>query len=121
MVAYEVFGDSNVARSWKAVASEGGKLVGSVLRQTTTLVALRDTLKTVGQSTKTIIVSAVTNPITRLKYEGLPPLRSSVQDCFDEICDLLVQTVNSNPELKVPLFLPLFFVLIYVDHRLCQQ
>jgi hypothetical protein len=102
MVAFEVFGDSNVARSWKAVASDG-KLTGSVLRQTTTLVSLRDTLKTVGQGTKAILVSAVTNPITRLKYEGLAQMRVSVLDCFDEICDFLIQTTNNNPELKVRL------------------
>ncbi len=101
MVAFEVFGDSNVARSWKAVANEGGKLTGSVLRQTTTLVSLRDTLKTVGQATKAILVSALTNPITRLKYESVAQLKVSVSDCFDEICDLLIQTCNSNPELKV--------------------
>jgi hypothetical protein len=101
MVAFEIFGDSNVARSWKAVASEGGRLAGSVLRQTTTLISLRDTLKTVGQSTKTIIVSAVTNPITRLRYENIAQLKAASLDCFDEICDLLVQTANSNPELKV--------------------
>ena len=101
MVAFEIFGDSNIARSWKAVASEGGKLAGSVLRQTTTLVALRDTLKTVGQTTKCILVSAVTNPITRLKYECVSQLKVAAVDCFDEICDLLIQTINSNPELKV--------------------
>ncbi len=106
MVAFEIFGDSNVARSWKAVASEGGKLTGSVLRQTTTFISLRDTLKTVGQATKAIIISALTNPITCLKFEGVAPLKVSAGDCFDEICDLLVQTANNNPELKV---ISLFF------------
>jgi hypothetical protein len=101
MVAFEVFGDSNIARNWKAVASEGGKLTGSVLRQTTTLISLRDTLKTVAQTTKFLLVSAVTNPITRLKYEGVAQLKVSVADCFDEICDFLHQTVNNNPELQV--------------------
>jgi hypothetical protein len=101
MVAFEIFGDSNVARSWKAVASEGNRLAGSVLRQTTTLVSLRDTLKTVGQTTRTIIISAMTNPITRLKYEGIAQLKAASLECFDEICDLLIQTTNSNPELKV--------------------
>jgi hypothetical protein len=101
MVAFEVFGDSNVARSWKAVASEGGRLTGSVLRQTTTLVSLRDTLKTVGQSTKFVLVSALTNPITRLKFEGVAQLKVSTGDCFDEICDYLNQTLNNNPELQV--------------------
>jgi hypothetical protein len=101
MVGFEILGDSNVARSWKAVASEGGRLAGSVLRQTTTLVSLRDTLKTVGQSTRSMIVSAVTNPITRLKYEGVAQIKVAAVDCFDEILDLLVQTMNNNPELKV--------------------
>jgi hypothetical protein len=103
MVAFEVFGDSNIARSWKAVSSEGGRLTGSILWQTTTLASLRDTLKTVGQGTKAILVSALTNPITKLKYEGVFQLRVSVVDCLDEICDFLIQTVNSNPELKVGL------------------
>ncbi len=101
MVAFEIFGDSNISRSWKAVASDGGKLTGSVLRQTTTLVSLRDTLKTVAQTTKFILVSAVTNPITRLKYEGVAQLKVSAADCFDEICDYLHQTLNNNPELRV--------------------
>jgi hypothetical protein len=101
MVAFEVFGDSNIARCWKAVASEGNMLSGSVLRQTTTLVALRDTLKTVGQSTKFILVSALTNPITRLKFECVAQMKVASLDCFDEMCDLLIQTINSNPDLKV--------------------
>ncbi len=104
MVAFEIFGDSNIARSWKAVASEGGRLAGSVLRQTTTIVSLRDTLKTVAQTTKYVLVSAVTNPVTRLKYEGVAQLKVSVPDCFDEICDYLVQTLNNNPELRVSPF-----------------
>jgi hypothetical protein len=104
MVAFEIFGDSNIARSWKAVASEGGRLAGSVLRQTTTIVSLRDTLKTVAQTTKYVLVSTVTNPVTRLKYEGVAQLKVSVPDCFDEICDYLVQTLNNNPELRVSPF-----------------
>jgi hypothetical protein len=105
MVAFEVFGDSNIARSWKAVASDGVRLAGSVLRQTTTYTSLRDTLKTVGQGTRAILVSAVTNPITRLKYEGVAHIKVPVLDCFDEICDLLIQTANNNPELKVSLLI----------------
>ncbi len=123
MVAFEVFGDSNIARSWKAVASDGDKLTGSVLRQTTTLVSLRDTLKTVGQATRNILVSAVTNPITRLKYEGVAQLKVSASDCFDEILDFLVQTANNNPDLKVRLVT--LFILFYVTplqmFRLCLQ
>ncbi len=101
MVAFEIFGDSNISRSWKAVASDGDKLAGSVLRQTTTLISLRDTLKTVGQATKNILVSALTNPITRLKYEGVAQLKVSALDCFDEMLDYLIQTANNNPDLKV--------------------
>jgi hypothetical protein len=101
MVAFEVFGDSNIARSWKAVANEGGKLTGSVLRQTTTLISLRDSLKTVAQTTKFILVSALTNPVTRLKHEGVAQLKVNVADCFDEIRDYLHQTLNNNPELRV--------------------
>jgi hypothetical protein len=101
MVSFEIFGDSNVARSWKAVASDGNRLAGSVLRQTTTLASLRDTLRTVGQATKYVLVSAVTNPVTRIKFEGVPQLKQSVVDCFDEICDFLIQTINNNNGLKV--------------------
>lgn len=119
MVAFEVFGDSNIARSWKAVASDGDKLTGSVLRQTTTLVSLRDTLKTVGQATRNILVSAVTNPITRLKYEGVAQLKVSASDCFDEMLDFLVQTANNNPDLKVRLVT--LFILFYVaPHQMFQ-
>jgi hypothetical protein len=121
MVAFEVFGDSNIARSWKAVASDGDKLTGSVLRQTTTLVSLRDTLKTVGQATKNILVSALTNPITRLKYEGVAQLKVSAMDCFDEILDYLIQTANNNPDLKVRLikqvincFMPLLHSKVFL-------
>ncbi len=108
MVAFEVLGDSNIARSWKAVANEGGRLTGSVLRQTTTLVSLRDTLKTVGQSTRYLLVSALTNPITKLKFEGVTQLKVSALDCFDEMCDFLIQTLNNNPELRVGLIANFF-------------
>jgi hypothetical protein len=116
MVVFEVFGDSNVAKSWKAVASDGVRLAGSVLRQTTTFTSLRDTLKTVGQGTKAILVSAVTNPITRLKYEGVAQIKVPVLDCFDEICDLLIQTANNNPELKVMLSSVLVLSALHCDH-----
>jgi hypothetical protein len=104
MVAYEVFGDSNIAKSWKAVASEMDQLKGSVLRQTTTLVSLRDHLKTVAQTTKFVIVSAITNPITRLKFEGASLLEQAVTERCGEIYDYLIQTLNNNPELKVSYF-----------------
>ncbi len=46
-------------------------------------------------------MSALTNPITKLKYEGVAQLQVSVLNCLDEICDFLIQTANNNPELKV--------------------
>jgi hypothetical protein len=101
MVAFEVFGDSNVAKSWKAVASNQEWLKGSVLRQTTTKVSLRDSLKTVAQSTKHILVAALSNPVSRLKFEGPALLGPSVSELLDEIFDYLLQTANNNPELKV--------------------
>jgi hypothetical protein len=101
MVAFEFFGDSNIAKSWKAVASDQDRLRGSVLRQTTTKVSLRDNLKTVAQTTKFVLVSAISNPISRLKFEGVALLGPAVTELLDEIFDYLVQTLNNNPELKV--------------------
>jgi hypothetical protein len=96
MVAFEVFGDSNIAKSWKAVASDLDQLKGSVLRQTTTQISLRDHLKTVAQSTRYAIVSAISNPISRLKFEGPALLEQAVIDRCNEILDYLVQTLNTN-------------------------
>ncbi len=101
MVSFEVFGDSNVAKSWKAVASDGDRLRGSILRQTTTKASLRDSLKTIAQSTKFILVSALSNPISKLKYQGVSMLKSAVTDCLDEIFDYLLQAANNNKDLKV--------------------
>jgi hypothetical protein len=103
MVVFEFFGDSNVAKSWKAVASDLEQLRGSVLRQTTTQVSLRDHLKTVAQSTRYAIISALSNPISRLKFEGPALLEQAVSERCSEILDYLVQTLNNNPELKVSL------------------
>jgi hypothetical protein len=111
MVVFEVFGDSNVAKSWKAVASDLERLKGSVLRQTTTKVSLRDNLKTVAQTTKFVLISALSNPISRLKFEGVTLLGQAVTDLLDEIFDFLVQTLNNNPDLKVSLIV--FFSLAY--------
>jgi hypothetical protein len=112
MVAYEVFGDSNVAKSWKAVASEVEQLRGSVLRQTTTLVSLRDHLKTVAQSTRFALVSALTNPITKIKFEGASLLEQAVTEKCGEIHDFLIQTLNNNPELKVSQFRMLIYIVV---------
>ncbi len=101
MVVFEVFGDSNVAKSWKAVANENERLKGSVLRQTTTLASLKDNLKTVGQTTRYMLVAALSNPVSRLKFEGPILLGQAASDLLGEIYDHLLQTVNNNPELKV--------------------
>jgi hypothetical protein len=70
MVTYEIMGDSNVSRSWKAVASDSEKLKGSVLRAVTTLLLLKDTLRTVSQTTRHLIVSALSNPVARIVPDG---------------------------------------------------
>jgi hypothetical protein len=103
MVVYEVFGDSNIAKSWKAVATELDQLKGSILRQTTTQASLRDHLKTVAQSTRYALVAAISNPVSRLKFEGPSHLEQAVAEKCGEIYDYLVQTLNNNPELKVSL------------------
>jgi hypothetical protein len=101
MVAFEIFGDSNIARSWKAVASEQDRLKGSVLRQTTTQTSLRDSLKTVAQSTRFVLISALSNPVSRIKFQHPAMLGQAVTDILDEIHNYLLQTVNNNPKLKV--------------------
>jgi hypothetical protein len=113
MVVFEIFGDSNVAKSWKAVALEQERLKGSVLRQTTTLVSLKDSLRTVAQTTRFIIVSALSNPVSRIKFEGVSMLGPAVTDLLDEIADLLIQTVNNNPELKVRFMLAICRVTLF--------
>jgi hypothetical protein len=101
MVVFEVFGDSNVAKCWKAVANEQERLKGSVLRQTTTTASLRDNLKTVSQTTRFVLISALSNPVSRIKFEGSTLLGQAVTNVLDELFDFIHQTVNSNPELKV--------------------
>jgi hypothetical protein len=101
MVHFEVFGDSNVAKSWKAVASDLEQLRGSVLCQTTTQISLRDHLKTVAQTTRYAIVSAISNPISKIKFEGPALVEQAVVDRCSKIRDYLLQTLNNNPELKV--------------------
>jgi hypothetical protein len=101
MVMFEVFGDSNVAKCWKAVANEQERLKGSVLRQTTTAASLRDNLKTVSQTTRFVLISALSNPVSRIKFEGATLLGQAVTNVLDELFDFIHQTVNSNPELKV--------------------
>jgi hypothetical protein len=73
MVVFEIYGDSNIARSWKAVASDSDRLKGSILRSATTLVLLKDTLRTVSQTTKFIIISALSNPVSRINYSEDDP------------------------------------------------
>ncbi len=115
MVVFEIFGDSNVAKSWKAVALEQERLKGSVLRQTTTLISLKDSLRTVAQTTRFIIVSALSNPVSRIKFEGVSMLGPAVTDLLDEIADLLVQTVNNNPELKVRFMFAICHVTLFCN------
>ena len=101
MVVFEVFGDSNVAKCWKAVANEQERLKGSMLRQTTTTASLRDNLKTVSQTTRFVLISALSNPVSRIKFEGSTLLGQAMTNVLDELFDFIHQTVNSNPELKV--------------------
>ncbi len=101
MVNFEVFGDSNVARSWRAVATDQERLKGSILRNTSSLAILKDSFRTVAQSTRYLVVSALSNPIARLPFEGASEVEPSVTLCLEEILDVMVQTLNSNPELTV--------------------
>ena len=64
MVNFEIFGDSNVARSWRAVSADSDRLKGSVLRTTSSLSLLKDSFRTVAQTTKYLIVSAISNPVS---------------------------------------------------------
>jgi hypothetical protein len=104
MVVFEIYGDSNVARSWKAVASESDRLKGSILRSATSLVLLKDSLRTVSQTTKFIIVAALSNPVSCINYDGDDlTFRTELGSLFDDILDSLSQTLNCNPELQVRL------------------
>jgi hypothetical protein len=106
MVVFEVLADSNVSRSWKAVATDYERLKGSVLRSATTLVLLKDSLRTVSQTTRFVIVSALSNPVSRINYDGSEStLRSDLSILFDEVLDSFIQTVNSNPDLQVCCFI----------------
>jgi hypothetical protein len=49
MVEYEVFGDSNISRSWRAVATDLHHLKRCVVRPLTTLALLKETLRTVDE------------------------------------------------------------------------
>jgi hypothetical protein len=101
MVNFEIYGDSNIARSWKAVASDSDRLKGSVLRSTTTLIMLKDTLRTVSQTTKFIIVSAISNPISRINYDGNElTFRTELISLYDDVLDSLTQTLNRGWDSK---------------------
>ncbi len=102
MVVFKIYGDSNIARSWKAVASDSDRLKGSILRSATTLVLLKDTLRTVSQTTKFIIISALSNPIARINYcEDDLTFRTDLGSLYEDIMDCLSQTLNCNPDLQV--------------------
>jgi hypothetical protein len=68
MLALEIFGDSKLPRPGRQSPARR-----SVFRQTTTQASLRDNLKTVAQSTRHILVSALSNPQVRggVNVEGL--------------------------------------------------
>jgi hypothetical protein len=101
MVVFEVLGDSNVARYWRAVASDSDRLKGSVLRTASSLALLKDSLRTVAQTTKYLVISAISNPISRLTFEGPTSVEPAVNECLEDILDAITQTINSNPNLSV--------------------
>jgi len=106
MVVYEVYGDSNISRCWKAVVSDCEKLKGSVLRSITTLLLLKDSLRTVSQTTRFVLLSALSNPVSKLVHDGTEPtIRVELNRLFEDIQDALTQTVNCNPELRVRIFM----------------
>jgi hypothetical protein len=104
MVFFEFFGDSNVARCWRAVASEHERLKGSVLRTTSSLALLKDSFRTIAQTTKFVIVAALSNPISKLPFEGPSEVEPSVCHCLAEILDAMTQAINTNPDLTVSRF-----------------
>ncbi len=115
MFTFELLGDSNISRSWKSVASDSDRLKGSVLRSATTLVMLKDSLRTVSQSTKFLIVAALSNPISKIVFDGTEPsLRVELNSLFEETLDLFVQTLNCNPDLQV-MFYPMFWDCKEID------
>ncbi len=82
------------------------RLKGAVLRSVTTLVLLKDCLKTVSQSTSILVISALSNPVSRITYDGNElTLRTELDSLFDEVMDLLGQTLNCNPNLQVCRFI----------------
>jgi hypothetical protein len=94
MVVFEIYGDSNISRSWKAVASESERLKGSILRPATTLVLLKDTLRTVSQTTRFIIVSALTNPVSRIAFsDDELSFRTELGSLYD---DFLVNLISAS-------------------------
>jgi len=104
MVVFEVYGDSNISRSWKAVASDSDRLKGSVLRSATSLIMLKDSLRTVSQTTKFMIISALSNPVSRINYVGDElSFRTELVGLYDDVLDSLIQMLNSNPDLQVNL------------------
>ncbi len=61
-----------------------------------------DTLRTVSQTTKFVIISALSNPIARLNYcEDDLTFRTDLGSLYEDIMDCLSQTLNCNPDLQV--------------------
>jgi hypothetical protein len=87
MVFFEFFADSNVARFWRAVASDHDRLKGSILRTTSSLALLKDSFRTIAQTTRFVIVAALSNPISRLPFEGASEVEPGVCQCLDEILE----------------------------------
>jgi hypothetical protein len=102
MVVYEVLGDSNITRCWKSVASDYERLKGSVVRPVTTLVLMKDCLRTVSQSTKFLLISALSNPISKLNFDGGETiLKVELASLLEDIMDAFTQTLNCNANLQV--------------------
>ncbi len=85
------------------MASDQDCLKGSILRTTSSLAMLKDSFRTVAQSTRYLIVSTLSNPISRLPFEDVSQVEPAVVECLEGILDVVIQTINTNPALTVSL------------------
>jgi hypothetical protein len=61
-------------------------------------------LRTIAQSTRHLIVSAISNLVSRLTPDGTEAtLRLELTNLFEDVLDCLVQMLNCNPNLQVTL------------------